>query len=94
MTTQLLVLKKTESEDKAKYDNFYSKNLFIKIYQFINESDIHDKFQSLYSKIIINIQNSLGKGSGWVIDLAIDHISSSSNYNPLSGSRYIKFHLY
>ena len=88
------MLKKTESEDKAKYDNFYSKNLFIKIYQFINESDIHDKFQSLYSKIIINIQNSLGKGSGWVIDLAIDHISSSSNYNPLSGSRYIKLHLY
>ena len=88
------MLKKTESEDKAKYDNFYSKNLFIKIYQFINENDIHDKFQSLYSKIIINIQNSLGKGSSWVIDLAIDHIISSSNYNPLSGSGYIKFHLY
>ena len=37
-----------------------------------------------------NIQKSLGKGSGWIIDLIIDHTLSISKYNLLVGSSYIK----
>ena len=46
-------------------------------------------FEQIYTKIIANIQKSLGKGSGW-IDSVIDHIISISRYNPLAGSSYIK----
>ena len=45
-------------------------------------------FESIYSTIIWNIQKSLGKGSGWIIDSAIGHTVSISNYNPLTGSSY------
>ena len=37
-----------------------------------------------------NIQKSLGKFSGWIIDLFIDHTISISKYNSLAGSSYIK----
>ena len=30
-------------------------------------------FKSIYTTIITSIQNSLGKGSGWIIDPVIDH---------------------
>ena len=53
------MLKKTESEDNAKYDNFYSDS---KAEIITNESDIDDVFQSIYSTIMINIQKSSGKG--------------------------------
>ena len=33
-------------------------------------------FQSMYTTIITNIQESLWKGSGWIIDSVIDHINS------------------
>ena len=56
----------------------------------INESDIDDVFQSIYTTIITNIQKSLGKGSGWIIDSFIDHTISISKYNALAGSSYIK----
>ena len=42
----------------------------------------------VYLKHFIKIQNSLGKGSGWIIDSLIYH--NNSKYNPLAGSRYIK----
>ena len=58
--TLVLVLKKIESEDKTKYDNFYSSS---KAEIIINKSDIDDVFQPIYTKIITNIQNSIGKGS-------------------------------
>ena len=44
VTTLVLVFKKTESEDKTKYDNFY---LSSKAEIIINESDINDVFQSI-----------------------------------------------
>ena len=44
----------------------------------------------IYTKIILNIQKYLGKGSGWIIDSAIDHNIDISKYNPLAGSSYIK----
>ena len=36
------------------------------------------------------MQKSLGKGSGWIIDLVIGHTISISKYNPLAGRNYIK----
>ena len=85
--TLVLVFKKIESKDKTKFDNFYSGS---KAEIIINESDIENVFQSIYTAIISNIQKSLGKCSGWIIDSAIDYTISISKYNPLAGSSYIK----
>ena len=87
MTTLFLVLKKIESEDKTKYVTFY---LNSKAEIIINESEIDDVFQSIYTTIISNIQKYLGKGSSWIIDLVVDHNISIPKYNPLAGSAYIK----
>ena len=55
VTTLVLVLKKTESEDKAKYDTFY---LHSKAETIINGSDIDDNvFKSIYTKVTSNINN-------------------------------------
>ena len=40
--------------------------------------------------VMSNMQKSLGKGSGWVIDSVIEHNISISKYNPLTESSYIK----
>ena len=61
MTPLVLLFKKIESEDKTKHDNFYSSS---KAEIIINESDIDDVFQSIYTTITKNIQKSLRKGSG------------------------------
>ena len=87
MTTLALVYKKIKSDSKTWYDYFYSGSEPEII---INESDIDDVFQSIYTTIISKIQKSSGKGSGWIIDSAIKHIISYSKYNPLAGSSYIK----
>ena len=87
VTTLALVFKKIESEEKTKYDTFYSNSIAEII---INESDIDDLFQSTYTAIISNIQKSSGKGSGWIIDSVIDLTSSISKHNPLAGSSYIR----
>ena len=42
-------------------------------------------FESIYIMIISNIQKSLGKGSSWIIDSAIDCIINISKYNPIAG---------
>ena len=73
MTSLILVFKKTESEDKTKYDTSYSNSEAEII---INESEIDDVFQSVYNTVILNTQKSLRKGSGCVID----HIISVSRY--------------
>ena len=87
VTTLVFMFEKIESEDKTKYDNFYSST---KAEIIINESDIDDVFQSIYTTIITNIQKSLGKGSGWIINSVIDHTISISKHNPVAGSSYIK----
>ena len=56
----------------------------------INESDIDDVFESIYSAIILNIQKPLGIGSDWIIDSVVDHTISISRYDPIAGSSYIK----
>ena len=43
-----------------------------------------DIIQSIYTTIISNIQNSLGKSSGWIIDSVIDKTITISKYNPLA----------
>ena len=40
----------------------------------------------MYTTIIENVQISIGKGLGWIIDSVIDHTISISKYNPLVGS--------
>ena len=52
MATLVLVLKKIESQDKTKYDNFYSSS---KTEIITNASDIDDVFQLIYTTIITNI---------------------------------------
>ena len=47
------MFKEIESEDETNYDNFYS-SLKVEI---INESDIDDVLQSVYTTIITNIKN-------------------------------------
>ena len=58
MTTLVLGFKKIESEDQTKFDNFYSSS---KAQIIINESDIDNLFESIYSMIISNKQKSLGR---------------------------------
>ena len=57
LSTLVTVFKKIESEDKTKYDNFYSGS---KAEIIINESGIDDVLKSIYTTIIKNIQKSLG----------------------------------
>ena len=69
---------------------FFANDCSSKAEIFINESDIENAFKSIYTIIAANIQQSLEKGSGWIIYLVIDCAISISNYNPLPGSSYIK----
>ena len=87
VTILVLVFEKIESEDKTKYNHFYSSS---KTEIIIHESAINDAFESIYTTVIGNIKKYLGKGSGWIIDSVMDHTISISKYNHLAGSNYIK----
>ena len=87
MQTLVLVFQKIESDYKSKYDTSYSHS---KTEIIINESNIDDALESIYTKNISNIQKSLGKGSYWITDSVINHNINISKYNTLAGSRYIK----
>ena len=80
MAKLVLVFKKIRSDDKVKYDTFYSNSEAEII---INESDIDDVFESIYTTIKSNIHIC------WTIDLVIDDNINISKYNPLTGSSYI-----
>ena len=58
LTILFLLFKKIESDEKTKYSNFYWNS---KEDTIINESDIDDVLESIYTTIISNIQKSLGK---------------------------------
>ena len=75
------MFKKIESEDKTKLDNFY---LSSEAEIIINESDIGDVFQSIYTAITTNMRKSLGKSSGWIIDSVNDHTIRISKYKSFS----------
>ena len=88
MTALVLVLKKIISEDKTKYCTFYSDS---KAEVIIIENEIDDVYESIYAAIIIsNMQKFLRKGSGWIIDLVINHGITFSKTNPLAGTSYIR----
>ena len=76
VTTLVLNFKKIKSEDKTKYDNFYSSS---KAEIIVNESDIDDRLESIYSTIISNIENPLGIRSDWIIASVMDHTISISS---------------
>ena len=83
VTTLVLVFRKIESKDKTKNDNFY----------LISKAEIKWHWWCVRITLFYNymeIQKSLGKRSGCIIDLVIDHIISISKHNPLAGSSYIK----
>ena len=80
VTKIVLEFKKIESDDKTKYNTFYSNS---KAETIINKSNIDDVFESMYTIIISQIQRSLGKSSGWITDLVINHNISISKYNLL-----------
>ena len=85
--TLVLEFKKIESDNKSKYNTFYSHS---KAETIINENDIVDLFQSIYTTVMSNIRKVLGKGSGWIIDSVIDHNINISKYNLVAGRGYIK----
>ena len=87
MTTLVIEFTKIKREDATKYTNSYSKS---KAETIINESDIEDVFESVYTTIILNIQKYIGKGLGLIIDSVVDHTIHISKFNPLAGSSYIK----
>ena len=63
------MFKKIENDDKTKYGTFCSNS---KAETIVNESDTDDVFESIYTAISSDIQNVLGKESGWVTDSVID----------------------
>ena len=87
LSTLVLVFKKIESEYDTKYDNFYSSS---KAEIVINEMNIDDAFESIYTTVITNQQKSLEECSGWIIDSVIDHTISISNNNPLARNNCVK----
>ena len=57
MATLVLVLKKTDSEDKTKYDTFY---LHSKVVPVLMKKDIDDNvFKLIYTAVISNVQKAL-----------------------------------
>ena len=54
------------------------------------KSEIDGVFESIFTTIISNIQKSLGKVSGWIIDSVIDHNISVCKCNLLAGNSYIR----
>ena len=47
-------------------------------------------FESSYITTISNIEISIGKGLGWIIDSIVDHNINISKYNHLAGGSFIK----
>ena len=51
----------------------------------------YNVFKTIYTTIVLSIQKSLGKGSGWIIDSVTDNTIGVSKYNLIAGSSCIKF---
>ena len=77
VTTLVLEFKKIEINNKTKYSSFC---LNSKSDAIINESNIDDALESIYVTIIWNIKKIPGKGSCWIIDSVIYHITVLLNY--------------
>ena len=83
--TLVLEFKKTEVDDETKYGIF---SLSSKADTVIDESDIN-VFESIYSGAISNIQISVRKNSGFIINSVLDHTINISKYKPLSVYSYM-----
>ena len=77
--------KKLETDDKTKYGTSYSNS---KAETIINKSGIDDVFETMYTTVISNIQNVLGKASGCIVDSVVCHNIYISKYTPLGGGNY------
>ena len=86
MTTLVLEFTKIEIHDKTMYNTVHSN---WKAESFINESGIDYLFESIHSTIILNIQNSPGNCSRWIIESVIDHNINIWKHNPLLGNSCI-----
>ena len=64
--------------------------LKLKIKKIINQNDIDDVFQSIYTTIVSNVKKSLANGSGWITDSFIDHTTSISKCDSLARISYVK----
>ena len=62
VTALVLVLKRIESDDKTIYNTFYSRSKAEKV---INESDIDNVFESIYTTIISNMQKLSKERIDW-----------------------------
>ena len=79
MTTLVLEIKKIESDDETNFSTFY---LSSNAETIINGSDIDDVLESIYIKIVSNIQKSHGRGSSWIIDSVVDYTINISKCQP------------
>ena len=79
LSTLVLVFKKIESEYKAKYDNFYSNS---KAETIINDSDIDNVFESIYTTIISNMQNLQEKFKAGFLINSLIMLSAFQNIVP------------
>ena len=80
MTTLVLEFKKIENDDETKFTTIYFNS---KAETIINETDIDDVFESVYTTITSNARKHLGKDSGLIIDSVIDNVVNISKYNHL-----------
>ena len=87
LTTLVLVFNKIESKDQIKFDNFY---LSLKAEITISQTGIDNLFEPIFSTLMSYIQKFFGEGSAWTIDFVIDCTISTSKYNPLAASTYVK----
>ena len=70
MIRLVFVVKKIVSEAKEKYGTFY---LHSNAGTIINKSHTDNIFESIYTKIIWNLQAFLEKSSSWIINSVMDH---------------------
>ena len=64
-----------ETDDATKYTTLCSN---LKAERVINEREIDDVFESLYTTIISNMQKHLGTVSCWIIGSVVSHTSNIS----------------
>ena len=90
VTALALEFKKIETDDKTKYDTLYSNS---KAETIINENDIDDVFESIYTTVMTKTQKSRGKVFlliRWITDSVMGHNINISIYNPATDSSKTK----
>ena len=90
VTALALEFKKIETDDKTKYDTLYSNS---KVETIINENDIDDVFESIYTTVMTKTQKSRGKVFlliRWITDSVMGHNINISIYNPSTDSSNTK----